>query len=187
MHKSSIELLNGNIAKPFVTCRCGHLEVRPITLRKANAFVVKFHRHHKEVVGAKFAIGLFCECDMQGVAICGRPVGRKLDDGLTIEVTRLCVIEGLQNGCSKLYAACSRISKEMGYKKIISYILMSESGTSLKASGWILESDNVGGKSWNSSGNIIRTDETTTLFGTVKKYPAELKQRWSKSFGSNGR
>ena len=163
------------------------MEVRPITLRKANGFVVKFHRHHKEVVGAKFAIGLFCENEMQGVAICGRPVGRKLDDGLTIEVVRLCVIEGLQNACSKLYAACSRIAKEMGYKKIISYILASEPGISLKASGWVLEADNVGGKSWNSSGKIIRTDEVTNLFGTVRKYPAEMKQRWSKSFGSNGR
>ena len=173
--------------KPFVTCRCGYLEVQPITLRKANAFVVAHHRHHKQVQGAKYAIGIFCKCGMQGVAICGRPVGRKLDDGLTVEVVRLCVKDGINNGCSKLYAACSRIAKEMGYKKIITYILQSETGVSLKASGWQLEADNVGGKAWNSSGKIIRTDEVTDLFGTYKKYPAEMKQRWSKSFGSNGR
>jgi len=170
-----------------VTCRCGCLEVRPITLRTANAFVIQFHRHHKKVQGAKYAIGIFCKCGMQGVAICGRPVGRKLDDGLTVEVVRLCVKDGIKNGCSKLYAACSRIAKEMGYKKIITYILESETGISLKASGWQLEADNVGGKSWNSSGKMIRTDEVSDLFGTYKKYPAEMKQRWSKSFGSNGR
>ena len=114
------------------------------------------------------------------MAICGRPVGRKLDDGLTIEVARLCVKAGIPNGCSKLYAASGRIAKEMGYNKIITYILMSEGGISLKASGWDLEAANVGGKSWNSSGNIIRSDEISDLFGTTKKYPAEMKQRWSK-------
>lgn len=174
-------------SKPHVTCRCGYYEVRPITLRVANSFVVKHHRHHRQVQGSKFAIGIFCECEMKGVAICGRPVSRKIDDGLTIEVVRLCVVDGLNNGCSKLYAACSRIAKEMGYRKIITYILKSETGISLKASGWLLEADNVGGKAWNSSGKMIRTNEVSDLFGTYKKYPAEMKQRWSKSFGSSGR
>jgi hypothetical protein len=171
-----------------VTCRCNSLDVQPITLRAANAFVLKFHRHHKPVTGAKYAIGIFCKCcgEACGVAICGRPVGRKLDDGLTIEVARLCVKDGIPNGCSKLYSACSRIAKEMGYNKIITYILMSEAGISLKASGWDLEAANVGGTSWNSSGSIIRTAETVDLFGTYKKYPAEMKQRWSKVL-RNGR
>lgn len=174
-------------AKPFVTCRCISLDVQPITLRAANAFVLKFHRHHKPVTGAKYAIGIFCKCcgEACGVAICGRPVGRYLDDGLTIEVARLCVKDGIPNGCSKLYAACSRIAKEMGYRKIITYILMSETGVSLKASGWDLEAANVGGK-WNSGGSRIRSDETVDLFGTYKKYPAEMKQRWSKVL-RNGR
>jgi hypothetical protein len=63
---------------------------------------------------------------------------------------------------------------------------MSEAGISLKASGWDLEAANVGGTSWNSSGSIIRTAETVDLFGTYKKYPAEMKQRWSKVL-RNGR
>jgi hypothetical protein len=171
--------------KASVTCCCHSLDVKPISIRLANAYVEKFHRHHKQVQGAKFAIGIFCKCDiLQGVAICGLPVGRKLDDGLTCDVVRLCVKEGVKNGCSKLYAACSRIAKEMGYNKIQTYILMSEAGVSLKASGWVLEAENVGGLSWNSSGNIIRTAETVDLFGTYKKYPAEMKQRWSKVFGN---
>jgi hypothetical protein len=96
-------------------------------------------------------------------------------------VLRLCIIDGIKNGCSKLYAACSRVAKEMGFEKIITYTLQSESGTSLKASGWILEDENVGGV-WNSSGNHIRTNEIVNLFETVSKYPAEKKKRWSKSF-----
>lgn len=37
----------------------------------------------------------------------------------------------------------------MGYTKIITYILESELGTSLKASGWEKEADGVGGSNWN--------------------------------------
>lgn len=188
--ENSVEHLDGSngFAKPLVTCRCNSLELLPINLKEANAFVQKFHRHHKPVTGAKFWVGIFCKCcgDARGVAICGRPISRRLDDKRTVEVLRLCVKDETPNGCSMLYAACSRIAKEMGYSKILTYILMSEAGTSLKASGWDLEAANVGGTSWNSSGNIIRTAETVDLFGTYKKYPAELKQRWSKVL-RNGR
>lgn len=161
----------------------GCLSVRPLNLRDANMFVLKYHRHHKSVVGAKFSIGLFINEELKGVAICGRPVGRKLDDGLTLEVNRLCVMPGIKNGCSKLYSACRKIAEGMGYKKIITYILMSESGTSLKASGWTLEAKDVGGV-WNSSGSRIRTNEKIDLFGVTKKYPSELKQRWSRVLNS---
>jgi len=186
----SVENVDGQplLQQCSVTCRCTALDIRPITLRFANFFILKFHRHHKPVTGAKYAIGIFCKyCnEVCGVAICGRPVARKLDDGLTIEVNRLCVKDGIPNGCSKLYGACSRIAKEMGYKKIVTYILMSESGSSLKASGWNLEATNVGAKAWNSSGNRVRKSEITDLFGTYRKYPVELKQKWSKVL-RNGR
>ena len=169
-----------------VTCCCRLLERVPITLKFANAFVLKEHKHHKPVTGAKFWIGIFCkDCgDCRGVAICGRPISRRLDDNRTIEVLRCCLKENTPNGCSMLYAACSRIAKEMGYRKIITYILMSEAGISLKASGWEMEAENVGGIAWNSSGSIIRTDEVSDLFGTYKKYPAEKKKRWSRLLGS---
>lgn len=32
------------------------LELVPITLKEANAFVERYHRHHKPVVGHKFSI-----------------------------------------------------------------------------------------------------------------------------------
>ncbi len=167
-------------AKPNVSSRC--LSVVPLKLKEANAFVVKHHRHHGKVVGYQFALGIKYENKIIGVAICGRPIGRFLDDGKKIEVLRLCIVEGIKNGCSKLYAACSRVAKEMGFLKIITYTLQSESGVSLKASGWQLEEENVGGKEWNSSVGISRTSEVSDLFGTVRKYPNEKKKRWSKSF-----
>lgn len=149
----------------------------PIFQKAANEFVAKYHRHHRPVVGSIFQIGISVNGDLVGVAICGRPVGHKINYKEVIEVNRVCVKDGATNGCSKLYAACARIAKEMGYKKIITYTLKSESGVSLKASGWFIECDNAGGKSWNSSGGRIRTN--ADLFGQ-KKYPEEMKIRWAK-------
>jgi len=161
----------------------GGLSVVPLKLREANAFVVKHHRHHGKVVGYQFALGLQLQNKLVGVAICGRPVGRFLDNGKTIEVLRLCIIDGIKNGCSKLYSACSRVAKEMGFEKIITYTLQSENGKSLIASGWQLEEENVGGN-WNSSGTRIRNNKTITLFGVEQKYPSGKKKRWMKAFAN---
>ena len=111
------------------------LEVCPITLKEANAFVEQYHRHHKPVTGHKFSIGVSDGERIVGVAIVGRPVSRYLDDGWTLEVNRLCT-DGTRNACSMLYAAVWRAARAMGYHKLITYILDSEHGTSLKAAGW---------------------------------------------------
>tara|TARA_R100000234_G_scaffold114822_1_gene90278 strand:+ start:93 stop:587 length:495 start_codon:yes stop_codon:yes gene_type:complete len=113
------------------------LLITPITLNEANEFVEKYHRHHKPVVGHKFSIGAEQDGQLVGVCIVGRPVARNVDNKKVVEVTRLCT-NGTKNVCSFLYSASARISKEMGYKQIQTYILESELGTSLKASGWEL-------------------------------------------------
>ena len=144
------------------------MKIVPITLKKANEIVTQWHRHHKPSVGHKFSIGLV-ESDVYiGIAICGRPVARGSDDGVTLEVARLCT-DGTQNACSKLYGACARVAKEMGYEKIQTYILESEPGISLKASGWVMEAITAGGQWKRKDGVINRTDQ-----------PTEPKQRWVK-------
>ena len=142
------------------------MEIRPITLRCASAFINLNHRHHPPTVGCKFAIGLYEGEKMVGCAVCGRPVSRHLDDGLTCEINRLCT-DGTRNACSKLYGAASRVAKEMGYKKIITYILQSENGASLKASGFICEGV-AGGTHWTGQRN------------RNQHIPKEMKTRWSK-------
>ena len=112
------------------------MKIIPFTLRKANEFVRLHHRHSKTVVGCKFSIAAINEADdVIGIAIVGRPISRKLDDGLTGEIVRTCT-DGTKNVNSFLYGACARIWKEMGGKKIITYTLETESGISLKASGF---------------------------------------------------
>lgn len=151
-----------------------------IPLKKANTFVVKHHRHHKERQGAIFSLGLFYDLNLIGVAIVGRPSAKGFNMVTHIEVYRLCLIDDVENGCSILYSSCARIAQEMGFHNIITYILKSESGTSLKAAGWILVDDNCGGTKWNSGTKIKRTNKRVTLFGEELKYPEQKKQRWQK-------
>ena len=125
------------------------MELQPITLKEARRFVDLHHRHHKAPQGGLFAIGLNNGDKVIGVAIVGRPVARMLQNGYTAEVTRLCVLEGYYNSCSMLYSACWRAARAMGYRKLITYILESENGTSLIASGYRLVGK-AGGGTWNS-------------------------------------
>ena len=97
------------------------LTLTPINLKTANAFVQQYHRHHKPTRGHKFSIGVSEDGALVGVAICGRPVARRLDDGYTLEVNRLCT-DGTPNACSILYAAAYRAARAMGYNKVITYM-----------------------------------------------------------------
>lgn len=113
------------------------IQLRPLTLRQANELVEHFHRHHDPARGHRFSIGVYdTELDrFVGAAITGRPVAPNIDQWLTAEVTRL-VTDGTPNACSMLYAASWRAWKAMGGTRIITYILETEEGTSLKAAGW---------------------------------------------------
>jgi hypothetical protein len=106
----------------------------PLHLREANLFVANYHRHNLPTVGGKFAVGAAVAGKLVGVAIAGRPVARKLDDGKTLEVLRVCT-DGTPNACSFLYARCAKIARLMGYEKIITYTLEAEGGASLRALG----------------------------------------------------
>lgn len=123
------------------------IELMPITLAEANAFVHLHHRHHKPVIGHKFSLAAWVQKKLCGVVIVGRPVARMRDDGLTMEVTRLCS-DGTKNVCSFLYGAAARAAFALGYKRVGTYILKSENGISLKASGWHLIGE-VKGRSWS--------------------------------------
>lgn len=156
------------------------LTIVPVFLKVAKKFVWQNHRHNIPPLGSIFQVGLNRGEELVGVAICGRPTAQAINYEVVLEVYRNCVIENVDNGCSKLYGVCARIAKEMGYKKIMTFTKMSEPGTSLKASGWFVEAENVGcknGKGWNSSGNRIRIN--VDLFGN-KKYSEEPKRRWAK-------
>ena len=124
------------------------LSVVPLDFATAAAFVAKHHRHHTPPVGHKFSLGAMDGERLCGVVIVGRPVSRVRDNGLTLEVTRLCT-DGTRNACSFLYGAAARACFALGYRRIGTYILKSEPGTSLKAAGWKLIGERGGG-SWTT-------------------------------------
>jgi hypothetical protein len=148
------------------------LRVVPLTLRQLNAFVEAEHRHHKPVQGHRFSIGAWEEGNgLVGACSVGRPVARACDPYRVAEVTRL-VTNGTKNACSILYAAAARACAAMGYERIQTYILDSEPGTSLKASGWRMDGTTAGGD-WASS-------ERFRAQGRRQDQPQGPKQRWVK-------
>lgn len=146
------------------------LEIAPINFRDAADFVREKHRHHTPPQGHKFSLAAVVGDALVGVVIVGRPVSRHRDDGQTLEVTRLCT-NGHQNACSFLYGAAARAAFALGYKRIGTYILKREPGTSLVAAGWKLIGETPG-KSW-SVPSRPRND----------KHPIELKLLFERTSG----
>jgi hypothetical protein len=146
-------------------------ELVPITLKTAREFVREHHRHNAPPQGHKFSIGLKADGELIGVVVCGRPIARAHDDGYTAEITRCCVLENQPNANSKLYAAALRAAKAMGYTRVITYTLPSESGASLKAAGFTLNGRTTYSP-WNTPSRPRRTPE---------KYPVGSKNRWIKN------
>ena len=153
------------------------MTVVPLTLEQANRLVARWHRHHKPVRGHRFSLGCELEGEVVGAVIVGRPGARMAGDpAKTAEVTRL-VTNGAKNACSFLYQAAARTAREMGFKRIQTYILASEMGTSLRASGWQCEGV-AGGGQWHHS-----TEQQLRLDGHTRRtdQPTEPKQRWARA------
>lgn len=143
------------------------LSLVPLKQADAKDFVREHHRHHKPPAGSVINVGVRDrEGELRGVAMAGRPIARNLDDGLTLEVTRCCT-DGATNACSMLYGAVRRAAKALGYKRLLTYTLESEPGTSLRAAGWVAEAKTDGGV-W-SRPSRRRADD----------HPTEPKIRWS--------
>lgn len=142
------------------------MKAQPISLREACAWIAEHHRHHKPPQGMKFAVAAEKEGRRVGVVVVGRPVAKGWDRYKVAEVTRLCT-DGTKNACSFLYAVARRAALAMGYEQVITYILESEPGTSLRAAGWHFVRLTKGG-SW-SRPSRSRTD----------KAPLEPKQLWA--------
>ena len=133
------------------------LKLAPISIREANEFVTSFHRHNSPVQGGKFAIAAASDAGIIGVAITGRPVARKLQDGYTLEVLRVCVVDTAPKGsCSFLYSRSWKVAQALGYRKLITYTLATESGASLRGAGWRIigtTEARTEGKGWTSRPN----------------------------------
>ena len=144
------------------------LEAVPISLINAGRVVSAWHRHHKAPQGGLFAVGCrrVGQSAINGVAIIGRPVSRRLDDGFSAEITRLCT-DGTPNACSFLYGLAWRICESLGYKRLITYTLLAEDGSSCRAANMTNDLVSKGGE-WNCVSRPRKEGQ----------FPIEPKRRW---------
>jgi len=113
------------------------LAVVPMTLRAARQYVAERHRHAPKIQGGLFAVGCASGAGLVGCAIVGMPVSRHLQDGQTVEIRRCCT-DGTRNACSFLYRVCVRVAHALGYRRVLTYTLESESGASLRGAGFVV-------------------------------------------------
>jgi hypothetical protein len=149
------------------------LTLQPITMQDAKAVVGRWHRHNKPPLSGLFAIAASADEQVVGIVIAGRPNARALQDGFTCELTRNCTNQH-RNACSFLYGAARRAAVAMGYRRVYTYTLKSESGSSLRAAGFVVDAVLEPRATWNCAS---RPRTQTDLFG-VEQRPAEAKVRW---------
>ena len=125
-----------------------------------------------------FVVEPKCKYLLCGIAIVGRPISRFLDDGHTLEITRV-VFPNLANSISfdaemakrnenhassipsELIADVCKQAKKRGYKKIITYTRQDEKGNYYKACGFdiVFRQKSVG--FWKSkNGKKVNTKST---------------------------
>lgn len=150
------------------------LHVVPLELSEANRLVAQWHRHHQPSQGHRFSLGVMDNDGvLHGAAIIGRPVARLAGSPRDVlEVVRL-VTDGTRNACSILYAAAARAGLAMGYRRIQTYILDEEPGTTLVAAGWTCHGEAGGGQWKHTDGKPRRTDQ-----------PIGMKARWAKDLAT---
>jgi hypothetical protein len=142
----------------------------PINRDDARSFIGMHHRHHGVPVGWLWLHGVKSQGRLWGVAVVGRPVARALNDGLSVEVTRVCTLphvgvvgsDGAWHAApfnAMLYRASERTAKALGYARGLTYLLASEwdrfdergkriGGAGVRAAGW-RELWRVPGRSWD--------------------------------------
>lgn len=121
----------------------------PVDFQEANEFIRKLHRHHKPIkFGYKFCLGVASGEKMVGVAIVGQPLAKARMDGWTLEVRRTCT-DGTSNANSALYGAAWRAAKALGYRRLITYTLPTESGASLRGAGWRVIGQTEDARGWD--------------------------------------
>lgn len=126
----------------------GDLQLVPVSFADACAFVAMHHRHHAPPRGHKYSVGVAAGQVLVGVAMVGRPVARKYDDGRTLEVNRTAT-DGTPHANSMLYAAAWRAASAMGYRRLVTYTQAGETGVSLRAAGWRVLAERPARPGWN--------------------------------------
>lgn len=122
------------------------LTQRPISFNAARAWISQVHRHlRRPITGWLFGCEVLHDGNRIGVAAAGRPP-RMLQDGVTVEIVRVAVLEGHANACSFAYGRLRAAAVALGYQRVVTYTLPDESGSSLRAAGFTDDGVTDGGE-----------------------------------------
>lgn len=150
------------------------LDLVPIKQKPAHAFVLANHRHNRSLpAGDVFRVALALDGEIVAVAIAGYPIAEGLNDGRSLEITRVCTL-GTKNACTRLYGALGRAAKALGYLTLWTYTLASEPGVSPRAAGFYLDAE-IPERDWAAESGRDRYEEN--LFGE-RRTPEGPKFRW---------
>lgn len=141
------------------------LQLVPCSVQDARAFILQNHRHHAPPLSGLFALAASLDGEVVAVAIVGRPVSRMMQDDWTVEVTRL-ASDGSRNACSFLYRAAWRAARALGWRRLVTFTLATESGSSLRAASMRCLGT-AGGGSWSRPSRP-----------RVDRAPTQIKMRW---------
>jgi hypothetical protein len=152
----------------------------PISKTAARQFVQEWRRHNEAPTTQQvaFACALADDETVVAVVTAGHPVARGLHDGFTLEVSRVCVRPGYEvtkNANTRLYGAMRRVGAALGYRRLVTYTLQEETGTSLRAAGFSDPVD-IGARTWTDSKVRVRHD--TTIWGDRVNAAGVPKFRW---------
>lgn len=111
------------------------LVLMPTNIGEARKFIERHHSHLHAPVSGLCAVGVGDGTDLCCVAMLGRPVSRELQAQGCAEVTRV-ASDGTEHAASKALAAITRAALALGYRRLVSSILLGEKDTSYRAAGW---------------------------------------------------
>lgn len=128
------------------------LRVVPITITDARKHIERHHSHHHAPVGGLLACAVAEGDRVCCVAVLSRPVARMLDArGDVAEVTRV-ASDGTKHVASMCLAAVTRAALALGWRRLVSYTLLGETGTSYRAAGWRCTGIVEASQGWHSRG-----------------------------------
>jgi hypothetical protein len=148
---------------------------RWLSLREADGFIARHHRHHVPAPVSIIALGLWESERLVGVAVLGRPLSRALDAQGAIELTRLCVLDDSRHAASALLARARRVAQALGFERLVTYTLPEEGGASLRAAGFQADFELVGGRVWDTPRR--RRNEQLTPVARKVRWWANLRQQ----------
>lgn len=144
------------------------LAMVPVTRAAVRAWVERHHSHHHKPNTWIAAVGVANDDVLCCVAILELPKARLLCDGFTAEVSRVASDGESKHAASKALGSIVRVAFEFGYRRLVTYTLLGEPGTSYRAAGWVPVATSVGG-SWDRKSRP-RTTRDSAAQGTKVRW-----------------